>query len=55
MEKEIKYLQEEEIIKKAKQALREFVEKDYAQNPIKAQFKAFQKAKRQVKFDDLII
>ncbi len=54
MEKDkIIFLKEKEILRAAKDSYSALL-KSCAQNPIKAKFLAFQKAKRKIKPDDLI-
>ncbi len=53
MQKEtIKFLKEKQIQKKAQEHA-EFLENQFAQNPIKAKFSAFLKAKKDITIKDL--
>lgn len=53
MEKDkITFLKEKELKQRATRQA-EFLEKKFAQNPIKAKFQAFQKTKRDIKIEDL--
>lgn len=50
----LKSSKEKKVASAAKESYEKFLEKNYTQNPIKAKFLAFQKAKKAIKSDDLI-